>query len=50
MNKRYTRFEVIDSKGRALVFKGEVGSITLSEQDDGKTLKVFLTGDFSKGK
>lgn len=35
-----TRFEVIDETGRTYVREGV--SITLSYQDDGRTLKAFL--------
>lgn len=38
--KRVTRFEVIDEKGRAYV-RWEA-RIELSYQDDGRTLKVFV--------
>ena len=41
-NKTVNRFEIIDSNGRAMVVRGE---ISFSEQDDGKTLKVFITGN-----
>ena len=37
---KVTRFEVIDSTGRAYVKTGVF--VTLSYQDDGKTLKVFI--------
>ena len=36
-----TRFEVIDSAGRRLVEYGV--NIEISMQDDGRTMKVFLT-------
>ena len=37
---RLTRIEVIDETGRAYVRRGV--SVTLSYQDDGRTLKVFV--------
>lgn len=40
---RVTRFEVIDSTGRAYV-KYDV-AVTLVLQDDGQTLKVFVLDD-----
>jgi|LakMenE18May11ns_1017448.scaffolds.fasta_scaffold9935188_9 hypothetical protein len=39
--KKVTRFEVIDDTGRLLV-RHKV-KVELSVQDDGKTLKAFLT-------
>jgi len=39
-----TRFEVIDiALGRVLVVPAGYASLTLSVQDGGRTLKVFLT-------
>lgn len=38
--RKVTRFEVIDESGRALVRYGV--SVSLSVQDDGRTLKAFL--------
>lgn len=40
--KDVTRVEVIDNKGRVYV-KNSVERVWLSEQDDGRTLKVFVT-------
>ena len=39
--KEVTRFEIIDDSGRALVRRGI--KVELSLQDEGTTLKVFLT-------
>lgn len=39
---RVTRFEVIDDNGRVLT--ANPCKIRLSYQDDGRTLKVFVTG------
>jgi hypothetical protein len=39
--KTCTRFEIIDKTGRALVLYVHT-PVTYSEQDGGKTLKVFL--------
>jgi len=44
---KVTRFEVIDDTGRVLVRKNI--SLTLSPQDDDRTLKVFLSNR-NKGK
>ena len=40
-NNEITRFEVIDNDGRSYV-RHNLNFITLSYQDNGKTLKVFL--------
>jgi hypothetical protein len=40
--KDVTRVEVIDNNGRVYV-KNSVERVWLSEQDDGRTLKVFVT-------
>lgn len=42
-----TRFEIIDDKGRAYVNYSLEGS-TISLQDQGRTLKVFINGDFNE--
>ena len=40
-----TRLEVIDDTGRVLVFyAGKKGCIQLSQQDEDRTLKVFVRG------
>lgn len=41
MSKRYSRVEVIGSKGRELVYYGQAEA---HEQDGGKTLKIFKKG------
>lgn len=41
---RVTRFEVIDQYGRRLVLYG-VSGVRTELQDEGRTLKVFLTDD-----
>jgi hypothetical protein len=43
-NDRVTRFEVIDEVGRVLVRSGLI-RVKLAYQDEGRTLKVFLTRD-----
>jgi hypothetical protein len=40
-NSKVTRFEVIDENGR--VYTKHNSKIELSYQDDGRTLKVFVT-------
>lgn len=47
------RIEVIDDTGRAYVKGAIYGTpvkVTLSYQDDGRTLKVFVSNNLSKGK
>ena len=39
---KLTRIEVIDSDGRSYVHWSNMHNITLSVQDEGKTLKVFI--------
>lgn len=39
-----TRFEVIDDAGRAYVYRGQKKSVDISIQDEGRTLKVFISG------
>jgi len=39
--KRVTRVEIIDESGRAFLM-GDVASVKLSLQDDGRTLKLFV--------
>lgn len=39
-----TRLEVIDDTGRVLVFRGKKGCIQISQQDEDRTLKVFVKG------
>jgi hypothetical protein len=43
------RLEIIDSKGRSYVEYGIVG-MTFDLQDDGHTLKIFVTADQHKAK
>jgi len=40
--KKVTRVEVIDEKGRSYVNINYKNKVSLSIQDDGKTLKVFI--------
>jgi hypothetical protein len=42
-----SRLEIIDSKGRSYVEYGIVG-MTFDLQDDGRTLKIFVTADEEK--
>jgi hypothetical protein len=42
-----SRLEIIDSKGRSYVEYGIVG-MTFVLQDDGRTLKIFVTADEEK--
>jgi len=44
-----SRLEIIDSKGRSYVEYGIVG-MTFDLQDQGRTLKIFLTCDEEKRK
>jgi hypothetical protein len=44
-----SRLEIIDSKGRSYVECGVVG-MTFDLQDDGRTLKIFVTADEEKRK
>ena len=46
-DKNINRFEVIDETGRVIVRHGV--SVELNQQDDGKTLKVFLQDIKLKG-
>lgn len=45
------RVEVIDHTGRAYVFWGEEGKVAVSlvRQDDGRTLKIFMNGEPTRG-
>ena len=45
-NESITRVEVIDKEGRQFVRHDIEGGIMLSGQDNGKTLKIFLDGDW----
>lgn len=41
---RVTRIEIIDATGRAFVEYYDAPGATVHVQDEGRTLKVFLTG------
>lgn len=42
--EKVTRVEVIDEKGRAYV-RHDIAVVELHYQDDGKTLKIFVSGN-----
>ena len=43
--QRITRVEVVDTTGRAYVNWHRTNNVQLDLQDDGRTLKVFITKD-----
>jgi hypothetical protein len=43
-----TRVECIDENGRSYVNWKDTNKITVSIQDDGKTLKIFISNDKSR--
>jgi hypothetical protein len=45
-----TRVEVIDEKGRSYVNWDSQNEVSISVQDDGRTLKVFVKKDIEKEK
>lgn len=48
--KNITRFEVIDSAGRAFFASGYPGFASMQLQDNNRTLKIFLNNKYETNK
>jgi len=46
--EKVTRVEVIDEKGRSYVNWNKNNQVFISLQDDNRTLKIFISKDFTK--